>query len=109
MAAVASQNGLSIGLKNAIDIIDTVSDSVQFAVNEECQANSECNGYNNFLTSGKPVFHIEYSAGASAACNEPRLTTVVKNLSLDGWVQYCDGSQYTTPTSGQSKRGKNGQ
>jgi len=31
-------------------------------------------------------------------------STVLKNLSLDGYVQYCDGSTVTTPTTGDSNR-----
>jgi hypothetical protein len=109
LAQAASSSGLSIGLKNSIDILPSVADSVQFAVNEECSALSECDGYSSFLGSGKPVFHIEYSAGANVACQNSAFSTVIKNLSLDGWVQYCDGSTYTTPTDGSSgSRGKKG-
>ena len=104
MAQAASQYGLAIGLKNAIDILPSVSDYVQFAVNEECAAMQECSGYDSFLATGKPVFHIEYSAGASVACEDSRFNTVVKDLSLNGWVQYCDGTSYTTPTSGDSRK-----
>lgn len=94
--------GLSVGIKNSLDIVDSVSDFVDFAVNEECAANGECSAYDSFVGTGKPVFHIEYDAGASQACDDPSLATVIKNLDLDGQVQYCDGSSYNTPTDGSS-------
>lgn len=100
MASTANSYGMSMGLKNAMDILDSVSGSIQFAVNEECIANEECDVYNGFVSSGKPVFHIEYGSGyqASRFCSNSYLNTVVKNLDLDGWVHYCDGSEYTTAT-----------
>jgi hypothetical protein len=65
----ARKYGLSTGLKNAQEIISRVSDDVQFAVNEECSADGErqgCNEYRRMLNpsgrsaEAKPVFHIEY-------------------------------------------------
>jgi hypothetical protein len=97
---------MSIGIKNAMDILDSVQNDVQFAVNEECIANSECDVYNDFIRSGKPVYHIEYGSAyqASRFCSNSYLNTVVKNMDLDGWVHYCDGSEWTTATGdfGQS-------
>jgi hypothetical protein len=100
MAGVADRYGLSIGLKNALDILDDVSDDIQFAVNEECIANDECDVYSDFVASGKPVYHIEYGRGSQSRqyCSNSRLNTVIKNLDLDGWVYYCDGSEYTSST-----------
>lgn len=94
-----------MGLKNALEIIGSVSSYVQFAVNESCVQYSECNLYDNFIASGKPIFHVEYTAvsSASKACltGKPEaagLSTVLKKSSLNGWVYYCDGTQYTTST-----------
>jgi Glycoside-hydrolase family GH114 len=105
LSGFASANGLGIGLKNALEIINSVSSYVQFAVNESCVVYSECNLYDSFIAAGKPIFHIEYTAKstASKACltGKPEATgisTVLKKSSLDGWVYYCDGSQYTTST-----------
>jgi hypothetical protein len=69
MASEARQYNMSIGLKNADSILSRVQDEIQFAVNEECAANNECNVYEDFLRT-KPVFHIEYTkvkAGESSA------------------------------------------
>ncbi|KAF2429062.1 endo alpha-1,4 polygalactosaminidase [Tothia fuscella] len=100
MASAADSLGMSIGLKNAMDILDSVADNIQFAVNEECIAIGECDVYNKFIGSGKPVYHIEYGSAyeASRFCSNGYLNTVVKRLSLDGWVHYCDGSEYTSTT-----------
>jgi hypothetical protein len=82
---------------------------VDFAVNEQCAQFGECATYNNFIASGKPVFHIEYPSKAPTVAASERttdcqnlgvtgLSTVLKELSLAGWVEYCDGSQATTNT-----------
>jgi hypothetical protein len=93
MAGMAKSNGMSIGVKNAKEILDSVQDDVQFAVNERCTIQSECNVYDGFVAGGKPVLHIEYSRGdqASDFCRNPKLNTIIENSDLDGWVHYCDG------------------
>jgi len=119
MASIAAGYGMSTGLKNAQEVLTSVLDSIQFAVNEECaflDPTSGCLEYTPLLDAGKPVFHIEYldenqngSIGASVRIQEQslsqqclvngignRLSTVVKYLALDGFVEYCDGSQATT-------------
>ncbi|KAF2403107.1 hypothetical protein EJ06DRAFT_472511, partial [Trichodelitschia bisporula] len=113
MAAEAAQYNMSTGLKNAIAILPKVEEYVQFAVNEECVQNKECGGYRKFLNSGKPVFHIEYTADGTASrggnalyrdvgsatkkyCNPlgptARFSTIIKGKSLNGKYLYCDGS-----------------
>jgi hypothetical protein len=76
LASEAASHGLSIGLKNALTMLQDVRDDIQFAVNEECAAQRTCNRYSDFLSprsrtglqrgssrqrTGKPVFHIEYT------------------------------------------------
>jgi len=84
-------------------------DIVDFAVNEQCAQFGECAAYSGFLAAGKPVFHIEYPSKAPAVNASERaqdcqsvgvagMSTVLKELSLSGWVGYCDGSQAVTPT-----------
>jgi len=100
---------MQIGLKNALDIIDSLSSTVNFAVNEQCAQLSECDRYNAFLATGKPVFHIEYptplntAAAKGVSCTGPStagMSTILKNMALDGPAVYCDGSQVDTPTVG---------
>jgi len=61
IAAEAASYGMSTGLKNAQEILSSVSSEVQFAVNEQCASGGDCTSYNSFLDRGKPVFHIEYA------------------------------------------------
>jgi hypothetical protein len=109
MATLARSYGMSTGIKNGMDILSSVQNDVQFAVNEECMANEECDVYNSFIASGKPVYHIEYGSSyqTSSFCSNSYLNTVVKNLDLDGWVHYCDGSEYTTSTYGSGRSTSN--
>ncbi|CZR52562.1 uncharacterized protein PAC_02439 [Phialocephala subalpina] len=110
LSGVVTANNMTMGLKNSQGIIDDVKDVVTFAVNEQCAYFSECYLYDNFLASGKPVYHIEYpdlppnSTVRTHDC-EPTpsilpsgLSTVMKSKDLDGRVYYCDGSFVTTNT-----------
>lgn len=114
LASTAATLGLKIGLKNSIEWLPDVSSIISFAVNESCDEYNECNAYDSFLASGKPVFHIEYPANAptkvtakekttycSDASKSVRMSTVMKSQNLNGWVMYCDGSSYTTSTKEQ--------
>ena len=60
LANEAHSRGMGIGLKNSLEIFDSVSSIIDFAVNEECVKYSECNTYTNFLASRAPVVNIEY-------------------------------------------------
>ncbi|KAF2837345.1 glycoside hydrolase family 114 protein [Patellaria atrata CBS 101060] len=107
LAKEAADHGLSIGLKNALNIIENVLNITHFSVNEQCAEYDECEDFTPFITAGKPVFHIEYpedvpnvaSNVRSELCQsagnaeyEQGFSTVLKNMDLDGWVQFCDGS-----------------
>ena len=66
----AHRYNIAIGLKNAIEILPKVSQYAEFAVNEECVWEGNCNVYTDFTKGGKtrdgkqvvgkPVFHVEY-------------------------------------------------
>jgi hypothetical protein len=118
MAAEARKYRMSIGLKNAGEILENVTSIVQFAVNEQCVQYGECSMYSNFTSRfHKPVFHIEYPKNKTndnttisdvkpwcefskeennTQYNIENFSTVVKNLNLDGWVEYCDNSTAIT-------------
>ncbi|KAL6414418.1 hypothetical protein AUP68_00938 [Ilyonectria robusta] len=113
LAETAGSYGMSTGLKNAGDIIPDVLDYVHFSVNEQCIEYSECETFAAFIRADKPVFNIEYPAGtpddvAPSAIKEicsqtgnstgtSGFSTVIKNLNLDGWVEYCGQKEtYTT-------------
>jgi hypothetical protein len=110
IATYAATLGLKTGLKNSLSIIPQVADLMSFAVNEECGKFTECDSYNSFIQSGKPVYHIEYvakpptitNAEKGVFCSKVDMTgfsTVMKNMTLNGWVAYCDGSSATTETT----------
>lgn len=120
MAKVAHDSNIAIGLKNALEILPKVQSVVDFAVNEQCVSHTECSSYSDFIGLGKPVFHIEYPNGVddkNANNTTPvkdttkwctkydedgdsvdisKLSTVLKDLDLDGWVEYCDKTEYRT-------------
>ncbi|KAF2874984.1 glycoside hydrolase superfamily [Massariosphaeria phaeospora] len=109
MQGIAAGHNMKIGLKNSLDILDALTPIMDFAVNEQCAQLSECQAYDRFLATNKPVFHIEYpiplnpSQANSTYCIGPGtagMSTVLKNMNLDGFTIYCDGSQVETPTKG---------
>lgn len=56
MAAEAKRYGMSVGLKNAEDILPNVTDIIQFAVNEvECSAPSQTG---HFVNNAVGVYHL---------------------------------------------------
>ncbi|OXV10087.1 hypothetical protein Egran_02150, partial [Elaphomyces granulatus] len=100
LANAASERRLSIGLKNAGDIVPNVLSLMQWEVNEQCEVNAECHLFQPFISAGKPVFHIEYPSSApnvdqatiSQICGDQTaagFSTVTKNLNLDDWVIAC--------------------
>ncbi|OQE37213.1 hypothetical protein PENCOP_c010G04215 [Penicillium coprophilum] len=105
LASQSHSRGLSVGLKNGGDIIESVIDNMQWCVNEQCAEYDECTTYEPFIEAGKPVFHIEYPKGddtnngkavttkqLSSSCTangSGNFSTVVKNMDLDTWVEYC--------------------
>ncbi|KAF7563534.1 hypothetical protein G7046_g575 [Stylonectria norvegica] len=113
LSTTAASYGLSIGLKNAGDIISSVLSHVDFATVEQCAAYKECATYQPFIKAGKPVFQIEYPSGAPSisastfktfcpasktAQGSTGFTTTLKKMNLDGWVEYCTGNKYTSAT-----------
>ncbi|KAH7143659.1 glycoside hydrolase superfamily [Dactylonectria macrodidyma] len=113
LAETAASYSMSTGLKNAGDIIEDVLDYVHFSVNEQCVEYSECETFAAFIEADKPVFNIEYPAGTPGdveasvieeICSQSGnstgtegFSTVIKNMDLDGWVEYCgEDTTYTT-------------
>ncbi|KND86404.1 hypothetical protein TOPH_08948 [Tolypocladium ophioglossoides CBS 100239] len=109
LAGEAAKYNMSIGLKNAADIIPTVLNLMDFSVNEQCAEKHECERFSPFIAAGKPVFHIEYPNGApniapqdvNSVCSRTGnskgadgFSTVMKLMNLNPWVQYCDGKIY---------------
>ncbi|KAK5069128.1 hypothetical protein LTR64_008464 [Lithohypha guttulata] len=104
LADEAHQRGLSIGLKNALEIVPEVVDTMQWSVNEQCVEYNECNALSPFIQQNKPVFHVEYPKGdvnddrsvsmdarakACEALGESNFSTIIKNTDLDEWIETC--------------------
>ncbi|GAM86500.1 hypothetical protein ANO11243_045140 [Dothideomycetidae sp. 11243] len=115
LSSQAGQYNMSCGLKNAGAIIPQVLNFTHFSVNEQCVQYEECSTFAPFIQDNKPVFHIEYPDGSGKAlsastvsgicddsgnaANSTDFSTVMKNMNLDGWVEYCNGMIATTVTN----------
>lgn len=91
LAREAHARGLAIGLKNDGDQLAALGGEVDFAVNEECVANRECNIYRTFLAGGKAVFNIEYRGTAATVCpgRPDGMATVISTRQLSGKITAC--------------------
>ena len=96
--------GMSIGLKNAAAVIPSTISFLDFSVNEQCVQYEECADFSAFIKAGKPVFNIEYPEeiddsslltkyckAAGVGYGAEKFSTVIKNMELDGNVEYCGG------------------
>ncbi|TKX19031.1 putative glycoside-hydrolase family GH114 protein [Elsinoe australis] len=106
MSQQATSKGMSIGLKNAGDLVPKVMSSVHFSVNEQCHQYNECAKFQPFIKANKPVFNIEYPgsintkakvAGTNKYCNSAStksagFSTILKNMDLDVNVNLCPAS-----------------
>ncbi|WP_186123558.1 endo alpha-1,4 polygalactosaminidase [Burkholderia gladioli] len=100
IAAEAHRRNLAVGLKNDVDQIALLAPSFDFAVNEECHEQGECDKYGPFTSANKPVLNAEYeasyrtSAGQRALCADARarkLRTLVLSMDLDDSYRFsCD-------------------
>jgi len=106
LGKTAHEIGIAIGLKNCLDIVDTVGKYYDFAISEHCVGRDECKWYKNYLQTGKPVFGITYGgldSNKSALCRNLDglpITMVIKNgdnkleqasVRFDG-KKYCGSS-----------------
>lgn len=100
LADAAHARNLSIGLKNAGEIIPQVLGKMQYALNEQCVQYGECDTWQPFVEAGKPVFHIEYPDGApkvaaqkvDSICGNASakgFETLLKEMDLGDWVEAC--------------------
>lgn len=106
LSEAATSHNMSIGLKNAGEVLTNLTSVAHFSVNEQCVQYSECDSFAPMIAAGKPVFHIEYPKGAPSGISEKIavnmcdasgdasgsqwFSTVLKGVDLDGWVEYCD-------------------
>ena len=97
LASEAHARGLTIALKNDVDQLPNLVDDFDFAVNEQCHAFTECDGYQVFTSKNKPVFNAEHddkykiAATRKTLCEDARkhnLRTLILPLALDGSFRY---------------------
>ncbi|KAI4726634.1 endo alpha-1,4 polygalactosaminidase [Aureobasidium sp. EXF-10728] len=110
LSLTAASYNMAIGLKNAGTIAANATCLVEFSIIESCIAQGQCDIYQNFIAAGKAVFQIEYPLGAPGAVSSQALaqscktkgnvgySEVIKDKDLGGWVEYCDGTVFNTPT-----------
>jgi hypothetical protein len=93
VARQAHRRGLSVGMKNGIEVVD--ADTVRafdWALNEECFQYDECEVMSRFVDAGKAVFQVEYALPTSRFCaeaNRLRFSSMRKRLVLDAWRRPC--------------------
>ena len=99
LAESAHERGLSVGLKNALDILPELHGSFDFAINEECVTYDECAAIRPFIQNGKAVFHVEYvdnrddgESRADTVCplaSAAAFSTLIKDWDLSPWRVSC--------------------
>lgn len=100
LATEAHARGLSVGLKNAVELVGELQADFDWALNEECLSYDECPAVQPFIDAGKAVFHAEYvdrrvdatAALVDAVCGDATradLSTLIKTWDLDPWGIAC--------------------
>lgn len=99
LAQESHARGLSVGLKNSVELVGDLVAHFDWALNEECLSFNECKTLTPFLNANKAVFHVEYvdksSQGAakqSSVCKDTSIqgfSTLIKTWDLDAWRLAC--------------------
>jgi len=90
LAQEAHQRGLSIALKNAVDIIDELEPYFDFALNEQCNQYNECEEYQAFINSNKAVLNAEYNSKYLDDDNMTKLCNYTNNLNISTLILPLD-------------------
>jgi hypothetical protein len=99
LADAAHARGLSVGLKNALGLVEALEPSFDWALNEECVAYEECESLAPFIAAGKAALHVEYveeesqgEALRDEVCADPTVagfSTLIKTPDLLVWGLSC--------------------
>ena len=90
--------GLSIGLKNAEDIVGDILPSMEWEINEQYIEYGGCDLFTPFVEADKPVFHVENPSDApdvscqvkATSCAAPSgFSGMLKMVDLDSWIDTC--------------------
>lgn len=68
LAEEAHARGLSVGLKNTLDLIPGLVDTFDWALNEQCFQYEECDALLPFIKVNKAVFGVEYEGDPADYC-----------------------------------------
>ncbi|OXA59060.1 uncharacterized protein LOC110844223 [Folsomia candida] len=91
VSAEARVLGMLAGLKNDNEQASDLIDAVDFAVLEQCAAYDECFYFDGFISSGKPVFAVEYTDSYDETSfrrevcplvEETKMSFILKNYNL---------------------------
>jgi hypothetical protein len=91
----AHTKGLSIGSKNAGEMIKDIVNDVEFGIVESAFHYKETNDYTQLITAGKPVFACEYTETGEnlnsfcAKAKQLKFAAILKHVDLEAWVQFC--------------------
>ena len=72
LASEAHKRNLSVGLKNAVELLPQLAAYFDFAVNESCYQYEECGGYMPMRRQGKPIFIADYRAYNAKLCSRAK-------------------------------------
>lgn len=98
IATEAHNRDLSVGLKNALDIIPDLVDDFDWALNEQCAQYKECNTLLPFIEKNKAVFQAEYKKKyrrgkrkrkVCKQANKNNFDLVIYKLDLNGKRYQC--------------------
>ncbi len=99
LSTEARARGLSVGLKNTVELAAELEPEFDWALNEECLTYSECDQLDPFTDAGKAVFHTEYvdhtsegEAKQAEVCGTPSISefsTLIKTWDLLAWGLSC--------------------
>jgi hypothetical protein len=86
LATEAHARGLSIGLKNSLELVVDLVDEVDWALSDQCGMYNQCDALLPFIQKNKAVFHCEYQTITfNQLCQDPRFarfSSILKNPSL---------------------------
>jgi hypothetical protein len=92
LARAAHARGLSVGLKNDLDQVQSLEPDFDWALNEQCFQYHECDRLRPFVSAGKAVFVAEYELATTDFCpqaNAGGFMAMRKRLDLDAARETC--------------------
>ena len=93
VAGQAHRRGLSVGMKNGVEIVDReLVAAFDWALTEQCFQYRECARFEPFVAAGKSVFQVEYAVPPSRFCDLSRrlgFSAMAKRPALGRWRRAC--------------------